>query len=176
MLQLKPGDTIILTIDEKSIPATVEEIRWQHTRNGEAAIAVVLEYGEAIKTRVLQLVVEEGISGYLDGDIEIDCAFRTFLTKDVTMADQTTIDTITERLRIQRESMRVSLTQSVVAPRVPGGATSTSTRERQKERAKEKRASERNMFENAIDAYMGENKCTREEAIAFFEAKAKGST
>jgi len=174
MIQLKPGDTIVLSGADGSdttVPATVEEIRWQHTRNGEAAIAVVLEFGEVIRTRVLQLTVEEGISGYLNGDVEIDCDFRAFLVGGVTVADQATIDAITERLRIQRESMRVSLTQSVVAPRVPGSNTSTSTRERQKERAKQKRSAERNLFENAIEAYMGEHNCDRATAKAFFEGK-----
>jgi len=173
MIQLKPGDTIVL---EDGTPATVENVRWQSSRNGESAVAVVLAFGEAIITKVLTLRIEEavpevtGVAFTINAD---EVVFRTFLAEGVIMASPEVIAQIQERLKQQRDMMKVMISSSIQTPRSSGGGrVSESTRERQLERAKERRKQEREAVDHALNTIMEERKCTREDAVKVLEGMA----
>jgi transcriptional regulator NrdR family protein len=180
MKQLNPGDNITLrepSEDDPSVevltPAVVKQIRWQATENGEAAIAVLLTFGEMITTRVITLHTEVALAE-CDAAAE-DCDYRCFLaTEKIEMATPEVIAEIQERLRVQRDNMKVSIQAAVQTPVTRGasGRASEATRTRQLERAKLKRAEERELRNRVIGAVMEQQNCSEAEAIVYLKKQA----
>lgn len=146
----QPGQYVIKS---DGVVAEVRSIRWQWTENGEAAIAVLRTYGEVIGVETIFLNVDVYESDA--GDV------RVFTTKELAMATEEQVKTVQERLARQRELMRVMIREQV---QTPASRLSPVTRERQLERARVKRAAEREALKTAIETIMAQRGCSEEEA------------
>jgi hypothetical protein len=173
MLQLKPGDYIVKA---DGTPCEVRSLRWQLTENGEAAIAVLRTFTESIGVETIFLHIDE-CEGQPEGEESTKtgawCSYRTFLAKDVTMADAATVARIQEQLSRQREMMKVMITEQVHMPSMgKAGAGSTRGHAGQLERAKQKRAAAKEAMELTLLALMEKHSCGRQEAKDLLEKMA----
>ena len=172
-MRIEPGQFVMVAAakggEAAPLPAEVQQIRYVNTKNGESAVAVVIEIGEMPLPRVLELEVIVP---------SFDPMARLFDCPEViSMADPVLVAEIVKRLADQREHMRLAIQASLQAPREISfggkGAGSVASKEKQKERAKLQRAEMSNLREMAISNVMAEKSCTREQAIAFFNELAK---
>lgn len=160
-MQLKPGDYII---SDRSLPATVEQIRFQVNRDGESAVAIIVEYGDKIETRILNLDIKlHETNNHPHGDLPL--TFFAFTAQGVSMADPATVQAIQARLAEQRRYMKAVISTEVSAPsRRKSASLSSDSRARQRERNAEKRAEIKDAKQFLLTQIMEKEQCSQEEA------------
>lgn len=168
MIQLKPGDHIL---KGDGTPCEVRSLRWQLTENGEAAIAVLRTFGEAIGVETMFLHIDNVEGSFADEDGEAQ-DYRAFFAKDVTMADAATITKIQDQLSRQREMMKVMINEQVHMPSGTRAGGSTVGRQGQLERAKQKRYAAKEAMEITLNSIMESKSCSRDEAKRELERMA----